>query len=174
MTPEEAEALDITPEELVLLKRALVITPSMHRVQTWGDGLLYSAHLDAVVGILVEYEADGTQLAAGELHDVVEHTQLTLDMVRATSAMSDLSAHSSSESPNSLLCSWSRLLQSADAEKRRQLTSRLESRVPGRVIQTPAPGSRPPVQAGPDGGSRRGTSGSKDGRFRSLVPGQSV
>jgi (p)ppGpp synthase/HD superfamily hydrolase len=83
MTPEEAEALDITPEERGLLKRALVLAPRMHAGQTWGDGAPYSAHLDAVVRILTEYGADGTQLVAGELHDIVEDTPLDLDGVRA-------------------------------------------------------------------------------------------
>lgn len=70
------------PEDIQLIERAYQLANKAHEGQVRKSGVPYIMHPIAVAGILVNLRLDATTVAAGFLHDVVEDTDITLDMLR--------------------------------------------------------------------------------------------
>ncbi|UGQ09713.1 HD domain-containing protein [Yinghuangia sp. ASG 101] len=68
--------------DIALLQRAFVVAELSHRGQMRKSGEAYITHPLAVATILAELGADTTTLVAALLHDTVEDTDLTIDVVR--------------------------------------------------------------------------------------------
>ncbi|HSA53794.1 MAG TPA: HD domain-containing protein [Yinghuangia sp.] len=68
--------------DIALLQRAFVVAEMSHRGQMRKSGEAYITHPLAVATILAELGADTTTLVAALLHDTVEDTDLTVDLVR--------------------------------------------------------------------------------------------
>ncbi|MGD8188868.1 RelA/SpoT family protein [Brevibacillus ginsengisoli] len=70
------------PEDVAIVERAYQLAMKAHEGQVRKSGVPYIMHPIAVAGILVNLKLDATTVAAGFLHDVVEDTDITLDMLR--------------------------------------------------------------------------------------------
>lgn len=70
------------PEDVEIIERAYQLAYQAHEGQVRKSGVPYIMHPIAVAGILVNLKLDATTVAAGFLHDVVEDTDITLDMLR--------------------------------------------------------------------------------------------
>lgn len=70
------------PEDVEMIERAFRLADQAHDGQVRKSGVPYIMHPIAVAGILVNLKLDATTVAAGFLHDVVEDTDITLDMLR--------------------------------------------------------------------------------------------
>ncbi|MFC4076874.1 RelA/SpoT family protein [Salinithrix halophila] len=70
-------------EELEQVERAYLFAEEAHEGQTRKSGEKYILHPVAVAGILADLQMDATTLTAAILHDVVEDTGVTLDMLEA-------------------------------------------------------------------------------------------
>ncbi|MGC5327993.1 RelA/SpoT family protein [Brevibacillus sp. SYSU BS000544] len=70
------------PEDVTLISNAYQLAAKAHEGQIRKSGVPYIMHPIAVAGILVNLRLDATTVAAGFLHDVVEDTEITLDMLR--------------------------------------------------------------------------------------------
>ncbi|MFJ2112771.1 MULTISPECIES: RelA/SpoT family protein [unclassified Streptomyces] len=69
--------------DLAVLRKAYVLAEASHRGQYRKSGEPYITHPLAVTLILAELGAETTTLTASLLHDTVEDTEVTLDLVRA-------------------------------------------------------------------------------------------
>lgn len=74
---------DIKPNEQYLIERAYRKAEQAHNGQKRKSGEPYFTHCVAVASILAEMNLDAETIAAGLLHDIVEDTDYTLDMLRA-------------------------------------------------------------------------------------------
>ena len=72
---------DYNPEEIDRVKRAYELAEKAHRNQKRASGEPYIIHPVNVCMNLAELYADGDSLCAGLLHDVVEDTDCTLEMI---------------------------------------------------------------------------------------------
>jgi GTP pyrophosphokinase len=70
-----------TPEEIDLVHRAYVFSARVHRGQERLSGEPYLNHPLAVAMILAELELDGTSIAVGLLHDVLEDTHASQEAI---------------------------------------------------------------------------------------------
>lgn len=70
-----------TPEELDLLRRACALAEEAHAGQLRASGEPYMQHALAVATILVDLHLDGETIAAALLHDVIEDSTITRDMI---------------------------------------------------------------------------------------------
>ncbi|SFS67195.1 RelA/SpoT family protein [Marininema halotolerans] len=68
-------------EELELVERAYLFAEEAHKGQIRKSGEQYIHHPVAVAGILADLQMDATTLTAAILHDVVEDTGVTLEML---------------------------------------------------------------------------------------------
>jgi GTP pyrophosphokinase len=73
-----------TPEEIDLVRRAYVFSARVHRGQERLSGEPYLNHPLAVAMILAELELDGTSIAVGLLHDVLEDTHASQEEIEIT------------------------------------------------------------------------------------------
>ena len=73
---------DIKPNEQDLIDRAYHRAQAVHEGQKRKSGEPYFTHCVAVANILAEMNMDAETIAAGLLHDVVEDTDVTIDMLR--------------------------------------------------------------------------------------------
>ncbi|PTM59686.1 RelA/SpoT family protein [Desmospora activa] len=71
-------------EELAQVKEAYLFAEKAHEGQVRKSGEEYIRHPVAVAGILANLQMDATTLTAAILHDVVEDTGVTLEMVEET------------------------------------------------------------------------------------------
>ncbi|RNB90616.1 bifunctional (p)ppGpp synthetase/guanosine-3',5'-bis(diphosphate) 3'-pyrophosphohydrolase [Brevibacillus fluminis] len=72
----------LTEADVVMIKRAYEMANKAHEGQIRKSGVPYIMHPIAVAGILANLQLDAVTVAAGFLHDVVEDTDITLDMLR--------------------------------------------------------------------------------------------
>jgi len=84
LAPELAKAVAAQHERLDLevLSRAYQISAQAHQGQKRLSGDDFVSHSVAVATILAEQQMDTTTIAAALLHDVVEDSDITLDMLR--------------------------------------------------------------------------------------------
>ncbi len=68
--------------DIELLRRAYDVAEAAHRGQIRKTGVPYITHPLAVAKMLADYGLDGPTLAAAFLHDTVEDTDLTLELIR--------------------------------------------------------------------------------------------
>ncbi|MGO0060282.1 RelA/SpoT family protein [Brevibacillus fluminis] len=73
----------LTEADVEMIKRAYEMANKAHEGQIRKSGVPYIMHPIAVAGILANLQLDAVTVAAGFLHDVVEDTDITLDMLRA-------------------------------------------------------------------------------------------
>jgi len=73
---------DIKPNEQDLIERAYYRAEKAHEGQKRKSGEPYFTHCVAVASILAEMNMDTETIAAGLLHDIVEDTDVTIDMLR--------------------------------------------------------------------------------------------
>lgn len=71
-----------TPADLDLIRRAYDVALAAHNGQSRASGESYIVHPLAVAGILAELRLDPATIAAALLHDVVEDTTYTIEMLR--------------------------------------------------------------------------------------------
>ncbi len=71
-----------TPADLDLIHRAYDVALAAHNGQSRASGESYIVHPLAVAGILAELRLDPATIAAALLHDVVEDTTYTIEMLR--------------------------------------------------------------------------------------------
>lgn len=74
---------DIKPNEQDLIERAYHRAEKAHEGQKRKSGEPYFTHCVAVASILAEMNMDPETIAAGLLHDIVEDTDVTIEMLRA-------------------------------------------------------------------------------------------
>jgi len=74
---------DIKPNEQDLIERAYNRAEKAHEGQKRKSGEPYFTHCVAVASILAEMNMDPETIAAGLLHDIVEDTDVTIDILRA-------------------------------------------------------------------------------------------
>ena len=74
---------DIKPNEQDLIERAYIRAEKAHEGQKRKSGEPYFTHCVAVASILAEMNMDPETIAAGLLHDIVEDTDVTIEMLRA-------------------------------------------------------------------------------------------
>jgi GTP pyrophosphokinase len=84
LAPELAKAVAAQHDRLDLgvLSRAYQMSAQAHRGQKRLSGDDFVSHSVAVATILAEQQMDTTTIAAALLHDVVEDSDVTLDMLR--------------------------------------------------------------------------------------------
>lgn len=73
---------EIKPNEQDLIERAYYRAEKAHEGQKRKSGEPYFTHCVAVASILAEMNMDTETIAAGLLHDIVEDTDVTIDMLR--------------------------------------------------------------------------------------------
>src|SRR5512136_1685694 len=71
-----------TPAERESILRAFKVAEKAHTGQTRASGDAYINHCLAVASILADYSMPAEVVAAGLLHDTVEDTKLTTDLIR--------------------------------------------------------------------------------------------
>ena len=79
----EAAARYLKPEDVQLLRQAFEVSREAHEGQTRKSGEPYITHPLAVATILAELGMTASTLAAALLHDTVEDTEYSLDLLRA-------------------------------------------------------------------------------------------
>jgi len=72
----------LSESDVDLIQRAYDLAHKAHEGQVRKSGVPYIMHPIAVAGILANLGMDAVTIAAGFLHDVVEDTDITLDMLR--------------------------------------------------------------------------------------------
>lgn len=72
----------LTEADVAMIKRAYELANRAHEGQVRKSGVPYIMHPIAVAGILANLQLDAVTVAAGFLHDVVEDTDITLEMLK--------------------------------------------------------------------------------------------
>ncbi len=81
--PSFSETLSyLSPQDREMIERAFQMALRGHEGQTRASGEPYIQHCLAVAKILADLHLPGPAIAAGLLHDVVEDTPITLDIIR--------------------------------------------------------------------------------------------
>src|SRR5690625_4625726 len=68
-------------DDVAYIRRAYDFAEEAHKEQYRKSGEAYIIHPVQVAGILVELEMDPETIAGGFLHDVVEDTEVTIDVI---------------------------------------------------------------------------------------------
>src|SRR5205809_6715524 len=82
----------LKPKDVARLEDAYRFSEAAHAGQTWQSGEPYISHPLAVAEILADWHLDGQTLMAALLHDVIEDTSVTMDVISGSvcNAVSDL------------------------------------------------------------------------------------
>jgi guanosine-3',5'-bis(diphosphate) 3'-pyrophosphohydrolase len=71
-----------TPEEVALIEKAYHFAEEAHRGQKRASGDPYFSHCLAVTRLLMEMEMDSASICAGLLHDILEDTAVTFNLLK--------------------------------------------------------------------------------------------